>query len=252
MFEQLTSHVYYRFHEVYSDRPTIGYIRGEKASLLFEAGSSPKHAESIRQELAGKQLPMPSYVAVSHWHWDHTFGLCAWDVPTIAGKATNWHLRKQQQLPWDDASVAKRVEKHEEINFCYQMMKREFGDTANVRVVPADLEFEKELSIDLGGVTCRLITAHGPHSYDSVICYIPEDRFVFLGDSSGKNLYLMDWKFDIEHEFELVDTLKKLPYDEDQLENYRQLLGALDFTTCIFGHDAPMTKEELFATLTNG
>lgn len=251
MFERISEHVYYRMAEAYSDRPTIGYIRGAHGALLFEAGSSPKHAACIRQELTQQQLPLPSYVAVSHWHWDHTFGLCAWDVPTIAGKDTNRRLRQLQTLSWDDASLRRRVQCGEEINFCYEMLKREYPNTQAIRVVPAALEFDRELSIDLGGVTCRLLLIRGPHAYDSVICYIPEDKFVFLGDSNGKNLYLLDWKFDIAHEEDLVPTLARLPYDEDVLQAYREALSKLDFTACVSGHAPACSADALFASLHN-
>ena len=250
MFNRFSEHVYYRLPQHYSDRPTIGLVKGSRYSLLFEAGSSPKHASEIMKELEDEGLGMPSFIAISHWHWDHSFGLCAWDVPSIAGKDTNKHLKRLQGIEWSEKAMLDRVARKKEIRFCYEMMKREYdGDFEAVRVVPADIEFDDELTIDLGGVHCCLIKVGGPHSLDSVICFIPEDRFVFLGDSNGKNLYLLDWKFDIEHEDELVSTLAALPYDEDVLEEYRNKLSCLDFDSCIGGHADVMTREELFASL---
>ena len=249
MFQQVTPHVYYRMHEPYSDRSTVGYILGREKALLFEAGSSPAHAETIRRELAQQGLPLPSYVAVSHSHWDHAFGLCAWDVPTIAGRETNERLRHLQTLPWDEASIKKRVENKEEIQFCFDMMKREYGRTADVRVVPADVDFEGSLQIDLGGVRCRLLPVQGPHAHDSIVCLIPEDKFIFLGDSNGKDLDHSDWEFHIEQEDRLVETLMAIPYDPEKLAPYKAYLSSLPFTACIGGHAAPMTRDELFETL---
>ena len=250
MFNKYSEHVYYRLPQHFSDRPTIGFIKGNKYSILFEAGSSPKHVLEIKEELKEAQLGMPSYVALSHWHWDHSFGLCAWDVISIAGRNTNKHLRRLQNEEWNEQAILDRVKQKKEIAFCYEMMKREYeGNFESIKVVPADIEFDNELTIDLGGVHCSLIKVGGPHSLDSVICYIPEDRFVFLGDSNGKNLYLLDWKFDINHENELVSTLASLPYDKDILEEYKDKLSNLEFDTCIGGHAAPMTREEFFTSL---
>ena len=250
MFSRFSEHVYYRLPQHYSDRPTIGFIKGAESSLLFEAGSSEKHALEIKNELKEEKLGLPEYVALSHWHWDHSFGLFAWDATTIAGKDTNRHLRKLSSLDWSRQAIADRVKRRKEINFCYEMMMREYeGRTEEIKVVPADLEFNSELTIDLGGVRAVLMKIGGPHSLDSVVCYIPEDRFLFLGDSNGKNLYLLDWEFDINKEDKLVETLASLPYDEDQLEEYKEKLKALDFDTCISGHSDIMTKEELLASL---
>lgn len=250
MFNRFSEHVYYRLPEYYSDRPTIGFIKGTKHSLLFEAGSSPKHASKIKRELDEAGLGMPSYIALSHWHWDHSFGLCSWDVTSISSTDTNKHLKRLQKLQWSEEAVLERVKNKKEITFCYEMMKREYeGDFESIQVVPTDVEFDNSLTIDFGGVHCSLIKVGGPHSLDSVICYIPEDRFLFLGDSNGKNLYLLDWKFDIKKEEELVQTLASLPYDEDVLEEYRDKLKDLFFDSCIGGHGDIMTREELFTSL---
>lgn len=251
MFQQLTEHVFYRSCEHYADRPTIGYIRGTRGALLFEAGNSPAHAAQIREELQQQGLPLPDYVAVSHWHWDHTFGLCAWDVSTIACRDTNRRLRQLQALSWEESAIRERVARRQEIQFCFEMMKREYPDTTQIRVVPAALEFDRTLRLDLGGVEVQLLLVRGPHAYDSVICYIPADEFVFLGDSDGKNLYLLDWDFDIAHEEQLTPTLSALPYDEDELFAYWERLSGLNFSRCVAGHAPPISREELFASLAN-
>ena len=241
--------------EYYSDRPNIGYIRGTDRALLFEAGNSAEHAEQIRAALMAEGLPLPDYLAVSHWHWDHVFGMHAWDIPKIAGRKTNEKLRELSGLSWDDEALFHRVETGEEILFCAEMIRREYPDRGRVKVIPADLEFTGEMSVDLGGVTCRLIHAEGPHSEDSVICFVPEDGFIFLGDSNGKDLYGKEWQFDIRHEDELTQTLDRIPYDPELVKPYLQKLEKLAFVSCIGGHAPAMTREELlesFGTCQDG
>ena len=105
MFERISPHVYIKEPNGYSDRPTIGYIKGERLSLLFESGASKYHNEEIRKDLERASLPYPSLVAISHWHWDHSFGLYEWNVPSIAGKETNNILKKLSKLKWDEESI---------------------------------------------------------------------------------------------------------------------------------------------------
>lgn len=249
MFQQLTKHIYCFPCDDYSDRPNIGYIVGEKGALLFDAGSSEKHARQLQDAMRVLSLPQPDYVALSHWHWDHAFGLGAWGKHTIAGTKTNEKLREIQSWSWDDAAMLRRLETGEDIRFCYEMMKREYGDCRDVRVVCAVEEFSDELRIDLGGVTCHLLHVRGPHAEDSVICYVPEDDFVFLGDSNGKDLFGTPWHFDIDHADALVDTLMAIPYDEEKLAPYRALMEHLPFTRCIGGHAPAMTKAHLMASI---
>ena len=246
MFEKLTEHVYVRPAEHYTDRPNIGLVVGEKRALLFDAGNSAANVEKLKKELEECGLPQPDFVAVSHWHWDHTFGMHAWEAPTIAGKETNDYLKKVSQWKWDDKSMQERVEKGEDIVFCNEMIKREYPDREKICVVPADIEFEGKMTVDLGGVHCELIHVKGPHASDSVICYIPEDGFAFLGDSNGKDLYGKPWHFDIEHEEAFMEETGKIPYDKELVEEYLHLLDALEFTKCIGGHAPSITRDILY------
>ena len=249
MFKRISEHVYIKEPDGYSDRPTIGYVKGERLSLLFESGVSKKHAEEIKKDLHSLSLPMPSLIAISHWHWDHSFGLSGWDIPSIAGRDTNTILRKLSRLNWDENSIKERIKKKEEIVFCFEMMKREYGDTRNIEVIPASIEFDKELDIDLGGVRAKLLHVSGPHSRDSVVLFIPEDKVLFLGDSHGKDLYSFPWHFDINEEDKFMGEMEKIPYDLIEKEKYKEILENLPFTLAVPGHSEVMKREELFSLL---
>jgi len=130
------------------------------------------------------------------------------------------------------------------------MIKREYEDRDQIKVVPADIVFEERMELDLGGgVVCHLIHAKGTHSSDSVICYVPSDKFLFLGDSDCKDLYGLPWHFDIEHEEDFVPVTDALPYDREKVKDYLQILDTLSFTKCISGHAPVMTREVLYSYL---
>jgi len=246
MFRKVTDHIYIREYMHYTDRPNIGLIVGGQKALLFDAGNSRAHVELLKQELMDAGLPMPDYVALSHWHWDHSFGAHVWQVPVIACRETATQLRRMQSWTWDDPSMQERIDRGEEIVFCTEMIKREFPDRELIRIAVPDLVFEEQLTLDLGGVSCRLIHARGPHASDSVIAHIPEDRFLFLGDSNCKDLYGKPWHFDIDHEEDFLENTMALPYDSELVDAYLRLLDNLDFTHCISGHADLMTKDHLY------
>lgn len=250
MFRKQTEHIYIRQYQHYTDRPNIGLVVGTERALLFDAGNSPENVALLKRELAEAGLPEPAFVALSHWHWDHSFGAHAWGVPVICGRETDAQIRRMMAWAWDDESMDRRVERGEEILFCTEMIRREYPDRSQICVRPGDIVFDGELTLDLGGgVVCRLIHARGPHASDSVICLVEPDEFLFLGDSNCKDLYGQKWHFDIRHEEDFVPVTAALPYDRGKVAAYLELLNGLEFTHCVSGHADPMTCQALYRSL---
>lgn len=247
MFEKLSEHIYVFPSDGYTDRPNIGLIVGDKRALLYDAGNSAAHVELIKEALSNQGFSI-DFVVLSHWHWDHSFGAPFWNVPIISGRETNEQLKVVQQWKWDDQSMADRIANGDDIVFCNEMIKREYPDRSKIKVSTADITFDGRMTIDLGReVTAELIHCKGPHSSDSVLCYVPSERFLFLGDSNCKDLYGYPWHFDIEHEEDFKKNTDAIPYDKLKVAEYLQLLDTLDFAMCINGHAKVISKDELYA-----
>ena len=71
----------------------LGLIVGSQRALLVDTGSSPEQGRAIRAALGGvTDLPLTA-VVVTHWHYDHAFGLAAFaDVPRIAHESVQARL----------------------------------------------------------------------------------------------------------------------------------------------------------------
>lgn len=72
----------------------LGYIRGERYSLAVDAGNSRRHVEKFYAALDAAELRRPDFTVLTHWHWDHTFGLHAVDG---AGHRVRGHERNAMQ-----------------------------------------------------------------------------------------------------------------------------------------------------------
>jgi glyoxylase-like metal-dependent hydrolase (beta-lactamase superfamily II) len=172
-----------------SDRPILAAILGAEDVLMVDAGASPAHAQLFLDELHRLTKRLPSWVALTHWHWDHTFGLSHLSAPAIAHHNAAKNLAQQQGLSWGDDALAERVKRGTEIAFCAEHIAKEYGPNRDIRVVLPTITFEGAVSVDLGGVVCELHHIPTDHTDDAVAVYVPEEGVLFLGDAMGENLY---------------------------------------------------------------
>lgn len=188
-FEQISEHIHIMHAEHETDRPILAHIRGSRKSLLMDAGNSPQHAAQFQEYLQEQGQPKPDYLVLTHWHWDHTFGLPAWDVPVMAQRITAQTLRSLADLEWSDAVLRRLSDEGVISDRTISDMKGEYGDIADMRVIVPDLLFSDGLDIDLGGVTCSVEHVGGDHAEDSCFLYVKEDKTLFLGDALGPSVY---------------------------------------------------------------
>ena len=84
MLQQLTPRVYQLDFSQEQDRPVLGYIRGDRFSLMVDAGNSPEHVQAYLAAVEESGFCQPDFVALTHSHWDHCFGLASLPMPSIA------------------------------------------------------------------------------------------------------------------------------------------------------------------------
>lgn len=189
MLNTLTDHIVYLPADPSTDRPNLAAILGRDAVLMVDAGNSPAHANLFLDALRTATLRTPDWVVLTHWHWDHSFGLSSLAFPAIGHKNIATHLSRLQGLTWDDKALRRRVQRSEEIEFCAEHIRKEYGTDRNIEVSLPTLYFERLLILDLGNITCELHWIPTDHSDDAVAIYVREERALFLGDALGPNLY---------------------------------------------------------------
>lgn len=209
------------------DRPFLYYIRGDKLRLAVDAGNSPAHVKAFYAALKAAGHPVPDITVLTHWHWDHTFGLHAAKGVTITTKATNEILRKVQTWVWDEESMEERLRTGEDIQACADCIRREYADPEAIRVTTAAIEIDGPTAIDLGGVTCRLIPQDSPHSDDGLFVYIPEEKALAVGDGESGDYYELEGK-----------------YDPQKLNDFFAFLTGMDYDVALPGHQLPWSREE--------
>ena len=221
---KLTNRILYMDHEPEFDRPMLVYIKGTKYSLAIDAGYSASHVEKFYSLLEEEGLSLPDFTAITHWHYDHTYGMHCTSGCCIAHKKTNEFLREEMNKAQDAGYVD--FMKKEDIRFA-----REYEDINEVTIVPAQMEFENSLKLDLGGLTAQIFHTVAPHSEDSVCIYIPEEKALFLGDCICPAYFNGGY------------------LDKEKLGALIQVIEKTDCRYCILSHDEPLSKEELLEYL---
>ena len=93
--------IFYLPHETLTDRPLLAYIKGDKFSLAIDAGNSDIHVNGFYKALKAENLKKPEMTVITHWHWDHTFGMHNINGLSIAHKKTNEFLKEEKNKLMD-------------------------------------------------------------------------------------------------------------------------------------------------------
>jgi glyoxylase-like metal-dependent hydrolase (beta-lactamase superfamily II) len=224
-----------------TDRPILGMVTGDKKTLMIDAGNSEAHASLFLDMLATKEVGKPDLIVLTHWHWDHIFGLSGLkNALSISSSLTKSAMEKLQNLTWSDEALDQRVKEGTEIEFCSDAIKKEYEEHRDINIVLPDITFEDKLEIDLGGVHCIVQHVGGDHARDSVIVYIKEEKILFLGDSiypdifsrkrnytPSQTLSLLDTLDTFDAEFYILSHWKPISKNEFQIE--ARMLGRMSY-----------------------
>lgn len=211
-----------------TDRPILGMVVGSEKTLMIDAGNSEAHAQLFLEFLLEKNVANPDYVVLTHWHWDHIFGLSGLkNIISISSRQTKAEIEKMLPLSWSDEALDQRVAEGTEIEFCSTAIKNEFSAHRDIKVTLPELTFEGKVEIDLGGLTCILQHVGGDHAEDSVVVYIKEEKILFLADSIYPDIFSPKRNYTVNRTLALLEVLE-----------------TFDAETYILSHWKPISKEE--------
>ena len=114
----------------------------------------------------------------------------------------------------------------------HESIRKEYAGGKEVIVKPADILFAGEMTLDLGGCKVRVVESEAPHTEDSTLVYIEEDKVLFLGDSTCD-----DFMTGIKD----MELCKKL----------EAKIKSLNPETCMEGHWVPVPVDDTLNDLMN-
>ena len=220
--KRLTEHIWYMPFEAERDRPNLGYVKGDHWSLAIDAGHSAAHVREFYKLLEKEGLPLPGLTVLTHWHWDHTFGMHAVKGLTLANNRTNGYLAE-----WKN-----KIETNgpKEFFALHESIRREYVANTEIIVKKADMVFSGEIMLELGGCRVQVIKADAPHTDDSTLIYVEQDKTLFLGDSTCSDFFTGMKNPELCRK--LADTIREINPE-----------------ICMEGHWVPVNPEDTLADL---
>lgn len=204
-----------------NDQPNLVYFHGTEKALLVDAGPSFRFSREVMDYLAINHLQKPSFVVVTNYHWDHSFGLNEYTCETISSSYTTERLKEMKQLDFTkDCFVSDKL-----INaFSVPHLKKEYPNLKEIRIALPKISLDNVKEVDLGNLKASIMPITSSHTKGSLIVIC--DEVVAIGDSSCEEL--------IGEEFvENIDLLKVF------LKEIKEIKGSL----IIEGHSMPLSKK---------
>ena len=138
----------------------LGLIVGSQGALLVDTVSTPVQGRALRATLAAvTDVPLTA-VVVTHWHYDHAFGLAAFaDVPRIAHESVRFRLSSAEA-----AAEARRL-----------------GLDPQELEQPS-VEIAVATAFDLGDRRVDIVHLGRGHTDGDLLVVVPDADVVFAGD----------------------------------------------------------------------
>lgn len=149
--------------------PNIGIVVGSRATLVVDAGMGPRNGQAVLRELAKVSKNADLYFTTTHFHPEHVTGVQAFPASTRIIRSEVQEEELEQKQPEFITNFSKRTP---EIKALLQ----------DVKPRPPNILFDREIKLDLGGVTARLFLVGPAHTRGDTAIYVEEDKVLFTGD----------------------------------------------------------------------
>lgn len=149
--------------------PNVGIVVGARATLVIDPGLGRRNGEAVLREVAKVSRNTEIYIVSTHFHAEHTTGYLAFPATATYVNSRVQEEEFEQSGLQMVANFSKRSPLTAEILA---------GTTRRV----ADITFDREHTLDLGGVTVRMLVVGPAHTRGDTAFFVDQDRVLFTGD----------------------------------------------------------------------
>jgi glyoxylase-like metal-dependent hydrolase (beta-lactamase superfamily II) len=174
---KVSEHVYVIPDDKVGMVPNVGIVVGSRATLVIDPGMGMRSGRAVLNELAKVSGNTELYIVNTHYHSEHTTGEAAFPPSTRIIRAA----AQQQDVEEMGMQHVARFS---------SMSPAIAGVLQGITSFRAPSEiFEREKTLDLGGVRVRLMMLGPGHTRGDTAVFVEEDRVLFSGDLAMKQLF---------------------------------------------------------------
>lgn len=169
--KKVSDHVY-----VLVGFPNVGIVVGTRGTLVVDTGLGERNGATVVR-VAQKLAKGPAlYLTTTHYHSEHTSGEQAFPANTII-------IRNATQ----QEEMEKKVEAHLAVFRRQSDLNTELLKEVHFR--PPDVVFDRDMKLDLGGVTARMFYLGPAHTKGDELVFVEEDSVLLPGDIVQKTIF---------------------------------------------------------------
>lgn len=149
--------------------PNVGIIVGTRGTLVVDTGLGARNGRTVAREAAKLSRGPELYLGTTHFHPEHDLGAAAFPATTKLLRSAD----QQKDIAEFGLQLAKTFSGRSP--FAADLLK-----DAEFRV--ADISFEREHTVDLGGVRVRVLAMGANHTRGDTVFFVEPDGVLFSGD----------------------------------------------------------------------
>ena len=149
--------------------PNVGIVVGSRATLVIDPGLGRRNGETVLKEVGKVSKNKELFIASTHFHPEHTTGYLAFPPEAKYVNSTVQEAEFDQSGMQMVKTFSGRSELSAEI----------LKDAARR---PAAITFDREYTLDLGGVRVRFLVVGPTHTRGDTGFFVEGDNVLFSGD----------------------------------------------------------------------
>ena len=149
--------------------PNIGIVVGSRATLVVDTGMGAPNGAIVTREAAKLSKSGNLYLTTTHFHPEHASGVQAFPANTILIRPAI----QQEEMEKHGADFIRMFSSRS------PLYREQLKD---VQLRPPDLLFDRELKLDLGGITARLMWFGPGHTQGDELIFVEPDSVLLSGD----------------------------------------------------------------------
>jgi glyoxylase-like metal-dependent hydrolase (beta-lactamase superfamily II) len=157
--------------------PNVGIVVGTRATLIVDPGLGRRNGETVLREAEKIRKGAELYVASTHFHVEHTTGI---DGLPVTATYVSSSIQEEDFARGGLAQVKTFSSR--------SPLTAEILKDATSR--KADIVFDREYRLDLGGVQVRMTVVGPTHTRGDTVIFVEGDNVLFAGDVVMNNSFV--------------------------------------------------------------